>query len=57
MIDSAGAHSNVAGFDAEMERGVAQWGLKIFSIITVIEPDVSKPCMVTIGLESGPIAF
>jgi len=51
VMDSAGAHSQVASFDPEVQRGLAGDGLRIFQITTLIDPDQSKPCKVMVALE------
>ena len=40
----------IPGFDSHIERGLEALGYKIESMITFVNPDLTKPCKITIGL-------
>ena len=45
----------IPGFDSQIERGLEALGYKISSMVTFVNPDLTKPCKVTIGLEEWNI--
>ena len=52
-MDSAGVNSQVSSFDPEIQRGLAGDGLKVSQIMTLIDPNMTKPCKVLVVLEKN----
>merc|ERR1711914_2518 len=47
------SHTGVSGFDPEIQRGLADEGLKVSQIMTLMDPNLTNPCNVWVVLKEN----